>query len=199
MASVHRMKILIAGDSFAAKWPNQHSGWVNLLEKDYSVTNIAQAGVGEYKILKQLESVNPNLFDLVIVSHTSPSRVHTPQHPTHKSGFHKNCDLIFADIEEASSCFNKSLQVAKGWFKYHYDDNYQMDIYQLVREKINNIINVPYISMSHITLLKNVLIEKDFIDFSDLWTIERGNVNHYTDNGNEVIYKIIKEKIKNYD
>ena len=50
------MKILIAGDSFAADWKIKHSGngWVNMLSNDYDVTNIAQAGASEYKIYQQL-------------------------------------------------------------------------------------------------------------------------------------------------
>ena len=192
------MKVLIAGDSFAAKWPS-NSGWVNLLEKDFNVTNIAQAGVGEYKILKQIESVNTNEFDVVVVSHTSPSRVHTPNHPCYTKGFHKDCDLIITDIENKNSWFNTSLRTAKGWFNYHYDDEYQKDIYKLIRQQINDIVKVPYISISHIEFLNNFSLEKDFISFSDLWKIERGNVNHYSNNGNLTVYQVIKNKIKNYE
>jgi len=185
------MKILIAGDSFAAKWPNCNTGWVNLLEHDFDVTNVAQAGVGEYKILKQLESVNPNLFDVVIVSHTSPSRIHTPSHPIHKDGFHKDCDLIFTDLECRNDWCDPSLKVAKGLFVHHYDDQYQLDIYKLIR--------VPYISMSHIDMLKTFSLEKEFINFSQLWNLERGDINHYSNIGNDTIYKVIKEKIEKYE
>ena len=37
------MKILIAGDSFAAKWDGDYPGWSDLLSKKYSVKNIAQS------------------------------------------------------------------------------------------------------------------------------------------------------------
>ena len=43
------MKLLVAGDSFVAEWPGDE-GWVKLLANDYDVTNVAQAGVSEYKI-----------------------------------------------------------------------------------------------------------------------------------------------------
>ena len=67
---------------------------------DYNVTNVSQAGVSEYKILKQVEDhLYSNDFDLVIVCHTSPYRVHTPEHPVHNSGLHKDCDLIYSDVE----------------------------------------------------------------------------------------------------
>jgi hypothetical protein len=53
-------RLLITGDSFAANWQIKYNGvgWVNLLENDFEVKNIAQAGVSEYKIMKQLENQN---------------------------------------------------------------------------------------------------------------------------------------------
>ena len=71
-----KTKILICGDSFAADWTikTKTSGWVNFL-KDTDI--IAQAGVGEYKILKQLQSCNLELYNHIIVSHTSSYRIHT--------------------------------------------------------------------------------------------------------------------------
>ena len=47
--------ILICGDSFAADWTKKYdgTGWVNMLTKDHTITNIAEAGVSEYKIYKQ--------------------------------------------------------------------------------------------------------------------------------------------------
>jgi hypothetical protein len=48
-------KILICGDSFAADWSKKYNsiGWVNMIENDHIITNIAEAGVSEYKIYKQ--------------------------------------------------------------------------------------------------------------------------------------------------
>jgi hypothetical protein len=192
---VKKLKLLIAGDSFAAQWPDVTTGWVNLLEEYYTVTNIAQAGVSEYKILKQIESQDLTQYDIIIVSHTSPSRVHTTNHPLHKDGFHKDCDLIFNDIADRISIFNKNLAVSQGWFKYHYDEVYQIDMYNLIREKINALINIPYISLSHVDIVNQLSIEKTHIDFSDLWKIERGTMNHYTYNGNCAVFKSIKIKL----
>ena len=96
------MKILITGDSFAADWTIKYPnicGWPNMLAKEYSVTNVAQAGVSEYKIWKQIKCQNLQNFDIVIVSHTSPSRVHTFHHPIHsKDKLHYNADLMLNDI-----------------------------------------------------------------------------------------------------
>ena len=77
------MRVLIAGDSFAADWqvkyPTQ-AGWPNLLVDKYTVTNIAQAAVSEYKILKQIQSVDLNQYDSIIISHASPNRIHCVKH-----------------------------------------------------------------------------------------------------------------------
>lgn len=190
-----KLNLLIAGDSFAAQWPNVTTGWVNYLEDCYTVTNVAQAGVSEYKILKQLESQDISKFDIVIVSHTSPSRVHTTNHPIHKDGFHKDCDLIFNDIADRVAIFNNNLSVSQGWFKYHYDEVYQIDIYNLIREKINSLIDIPYLSLSHIDIVNQLSIEKTHIDLSAVWSVERGSMNHYTYNGNRVVFESIKNKL----
>lgn len=187
-------KILILGDSFAAKWPEIDYGWVNLLEKDFTVSNFAEAGVGEYKILKQLDQEFD--ADLVIVSHTSPSRLHTSQHPLHKDGFHRNCDLIYNDIIDRFDLFNPSLKSAKLWFEYHYDDDYQIAIYNLIRSEINRRISVPYIALSHLPIAASLAVEDNHIDFSDFWMKNRGEANHYNRESNQLIYQLLKNFIE---
>ena len=189
------MKVLIAGDSFATIWPNSQLGWPTLLAKKYNVVNLAQAGIGEYKILKQIKSQEINNFDLVIISHTSPSRLHTNNHPIHKEGFHKNCDLILNDLINRSAFRNPSLKAAQEYFKYHYDDEYQIDIYKLIRKQINELITVPYISMSHVDIVNTLAIEANHIDFSNLWAKERGSMNHYTVEGNFKIFETLEDII----
>lgn len=190
------IKILIAGDSFAAVYPFAKLGWVNILAHRHNVTNLAQAGCGEYKILKQIKSVDLKDFDMIIVSHTSPSRVHVPNHPIHKEGFHKNCDLLANDILDRNTWFNPSLKAAQDWFKYHYDDTYQIDIYNLIRKNINDTLNgIPYISLTHTEISRDLTIESNNIDFSELWKRERGPINHYTISGNRIIYEKLAELI----
>lgn len=195
MAAISK-RILIAGDSFSTVWPDGGAGWVDLLARDYDVVNLSEAGIGEYKILKQIESVNTSSFDFVIVSHTSPSRIHTRNHPLHKTGFRKNCDLILNDLDGHFNPFNLNLLVSKLFFRYHYDDEYQIDVYNLIREKIKSLINTKYISISHVDIAADLAIEQSHIDFSTLWSKERGYVNHYTDAGNKSVYNTIKEIIE---
>ena len=187
------MKILISGDSFATKSSDNPVSWMELLSEKFQVTNLAQAGIGEYKIYKQLCNIDISAFDCIIVSHTSPSRIHTSNHPLHKSGLHKDCDLILNDLVGHFQPFNTSLQTAKNFFKYHYDEEYQIDIYNLLRKKIQDIITVPYISMTHLDIASELAIEENNIDFSKLWAKERGTINHYTENGNKVIFKTLTD------
>lgn len=183
------MKILIAGDSFAAPWPNDVISWAYLLGQKHSVTNVAQAGVGEYKIYKQIISQDLSKFDFIIVCHTSPSRVHTLKHPVHKSKLHKDCDLIITDIEGRQSFFNPGLKSAKQWFLYHYDDEYQNFIYSLIRREINSIINIPYLSIDNLSFPDNLFFEKTHLDLREFWKKNRGIINHYTEEGHKEIYR----------
>ena len=72
-----------------------------MLEDDFKITNISQAGVSEYKIYLQLKSVDVTKFDKVLISHTSAYRIPIEEHPIHKNDIlHNNCDIIFSDVKE---------------------------------------------------------------------------------------------------
>jgi hypothetical protein len=187
------MKILIAGDSFGAKWPDSTVGWPSLLCGVHSVKNVSEAGVGEYKILKQLKNQNIKKFDLVIVNHTSPYRVHTAS-PIHNTDLHANCDLIFSDVE-ALDQNDPKIKTAVNWFKYHYDEDFQEGIYKLIRKEIKEIITVPYLAIDHNKTSADFAFEDLRLDFSEFWPKNRGNINHYTIEGNLFVYKSILEKI----
>jgi hypothetical protein len=191
------MNVLIAGDSFGAEWPTtgNNQGWPNLLISDFKITNISRAGVSEYKILKQIQSIDQRDFDIVVVNHTSPGRVHTRKHPIHSTGLHENCDLLYNDIDGRFSMFNRALQSAKDWFLYHYDDNYQKDIYQLIRKQIDSIITIPYLAVSHMPISAEFCIEKNHLDLSNIWARHRGDVNHYSKEGNQLVALTIENNI----
>ena len=198
------MKILVIGDSFAADWtvkyPTQ-AGWVNLLANKYDVTNLAQAGVSEYKILKQLQSVSINRFDLVIASHTSSSRVHTKQHPIHNDDLlHKNADLILSDIlyhrNTVKGFFNRALKAAVGYFKYHYDSEYQTDIYCLIRNNIKQQINVPYLVVSNYITPEDCTLEENVLHLAKIQLEHKGLMNHMSDTGNRLVFEKVEEFIE---
>jgi isopropylmalate/homocitrate/citramalate synthase len=140
------MKLLICGDSFAADWTVKYNdvGWPNMLANDYKITNLAQAGCGEYKIYKQLVSVNLDEYDAIIVSHTSPTRIYINSHPVHAHDLlHKNSDLIYADIVEHAKS-NKSLKPIVDYFENYFDLEYAMFVHTLLCEKIENHLTTFY-------------------------------------------------------
>ena len=189
------MKILIAGDSFAADWSLKYSkvvGWPNMLAKSHSVTNVAQAGVSEYKILKQIESINLFNFDAVIVSHTCFSRVHTYRHPTlSRDVLHSNCDLIISDVFNKKEV-NESMQAAWGYFKYHWDETYYRDLYNIFRDKIDKRL---------MTVQKSIQINNfepiiSDLSYRDLLKSHPGNINHFNEEGNLRIFKDVLSHLR---
>jgi hypothetical protein len=199
------MKILIIGDSFAADWSckyQDYPGWPELLARDLQVTNLAQAGVSEYKILQQLQQVSDlDQFEIVIVSHTSPYRVHTPHHPVHaRDQLHSNSDLILADCEYYNSriryWFDQSLGSAIGYFRYHFDQDYYKTIYKLLRSEINKILkNSKVIVICNLSETLEFCTDATHIDFTQLWQKHPGKINHYSQAGNKEIYSSIKQTI----
>jgi hypothetical protein len=197
------MKILIVGDSFAADWSVKYPnvfGWPNLLAEKYTVTNLAQAGVSEYKIYKQLTSVNLDLFDLIIVTHTSPYRIVTKNHPVHYNDcLHKNTDLLFSDIEYHSKTlkgfFSRSLRSAYSFFIFHFDQEYYELMYQLLIERIKKILRnkcvitiVPPIAMNeYITTKNKISISRD--------QLSPGLTNHLSSTDNQQLFEKITQKI----
>jgi hypothetical protein len=199
------MKILIIGDSFAADWTAKYNtlvGWPNLLAKHHAVVNLAQAGVGEYKIYKQLLSVaDVSKFDLVIVAHTSPYRVHTRKHPKHFGDkLHNNADLMYSDIEyhlsKVGNFLNRALRSAYNFFAHHFDYEYQEDIYMLLRNKINQLVgNTKCLVVTNSTIDLKFVTENNVTDISYLQTTYPGLANHLSDIGNQLAFKQILNKI----
>jgi hypothetical protein len=187
---------LISGDSFAVDYkivdPQAH-GWPNYLAEHYSVTNLAEAGVSEYKIVKQLESVDTNLFDLVIVVHTSPYRVHIKEHPLHASSvLHKNCDLLYSDLEQSGHTHNTTVHAALDYFKYIFDIDYYNNMYEIMLDKIHSITNNE--KTLHVTFFDNPQVSypfKHFKNLSDVFQQCPGKINHLTAKGNDQVVEKI--------
>lgn len=192
------IKILITGDSFAADWttkyPNAH-GWPNMLADVYDVTNIAESGISQYKIWQQIKNSNLNDFDICIVSHTSPYRVHTRKHPIHYNDIlHKNADLMLNDIEyhkkKLSNIFNRSLQSAVTWFKFHYDPDFHENIYKLLKKDI-----VEMLGKIHFIEVFNFENYDGKFCYSKYLETDKGNSNHFNDRVNKIIFNDIESEI----
>lgn len=186
-------KVLICGDSFAADWTvkYQGEGWPNLLAKDYKVTNLAQAGCGEYKIYLQLKSVDLNLFDHIIVFHTSPNRLYTTHHPIHHNDpLHNNSDLIYNDVKE------HGLTSIVEYFEKYFDVDQATFMHTLLCSHIESLLesyNVIHASGIDYTGLYQF---NDMLQFNDIVMKHRGSINHCDDVGNRIVYQKLIERLQ---
>lgn len=188
------MKILIAGDSFAADWSVKYdvTGWPNLLADQHEVTNVAQAGCGEYKILQQLKNQNLSEYDAIIVSHTSPYRLHVDEHPIHKNDpLHYNSDFIYADIVE------HGLRDVEEFYKKYFDMEYARDIHRLICKEIDYV-TLPYhpIHITHSDWSELYQFTK-MIDFSKVNKKNSGFANHYSNAGNVAVFEELRSRLAN--
>jgi hypothetical protein len=189
------MNILIAGDSFASDWSLKYPdriGWPNILASHYIVTNTAQAGVSEYKILKQLELVDLSQFDTVIVSHTCFSRVHTIKHPfLSNDPLHFNCDLLISDVHQKKN-MNDAMKAAWGYFKYHWDETYYRDLYSMFRKEINLLL----LDVPKVLQINNFEPLKSDISYRHLLEDYSGDTNHFSTEGNLRIFKDVLNHLR---
>ena len=189
-------KLLICGDSFAADWTVKVAGqgWVNKLNSDFTVTNLAQAGCSEYKILKQLQSVKLSKFDKILVSHTSPYRLYVTEHPVHKGdSLHNNSCLLYSDVV-AHLDDHPELKAVTNYFENYFDLEYAEHIHNLLLQEIENYCPQNTLHISHIDW-KKLHEFKNFLNFKSVFEKHPGNVNHYDDLGNELVYESVIGKL----
>ena len=188
------MKILICGDSFAADWTVKYAdqmGWPNLLNNKYAVTNLAQAGCSEYKILQQVKSADLTKFDAIIVSHTSPYRIYCKEHPFNRTGIHSNADLIYSDLYARSE--DRDVKIALDFFDRYFDLDYAVDISNLICNEICNFIGLTDINQFHIVTSDNIAEYPDLPSYNinSLFKSHRGIMNHLTPDGNNKMFNIV--------
>lgn len=197
------MKILLAGDSYAADWSdncNHYASWHELLSEKINCNNVAQAGVSEYKIHQQIEkNYDPMVYDFVIVTHTSPFRIHTAKHPFHcGNSIHNSADLIFSDVDYFINNVNSSdpaALCARDFFIYHFDQEYFTFTYKLIRDSIRK--KLQDTNYLFIDFFENSYYhsEENRIDVSDIAKQNKGNVCHMNAQGNleiaEKVYNLL--------
>jgi len=193
------MKILISGDSFAADWQlaKNVSGWPNLLANDFDVLNIAQAGCSEYKIYKQLSSVDLSCFDSIVIAHTSPNRLYVKNHPVHSSSIlHKNSDLIYTDIKEHASVDGSLLPIVD-YFENYFDVEYAEFVHTLICKEIDSLLSSYEGKVIHLTGFEweNLYQFTDMKVFASIVIHDCSFANHFDYNGNETVYQTIKNMI----
>ena len=174
------MKLLIVGDSFS--WNNL--GWPSMLDVDFK--NCSENGVGEYKVLGQVQ--NADSYDKILINHTSPWRVHTPTHPIHKdSNDRRHNDFLLTDVEYHSKV-NDQMKIVNQYLKKYYDPTYQLDIYNLIVDKLLSLKNTI-----HVTFHDPEDTAKINNNYNKLWKTYPGNINHMSPIGNEIVAEKIKK------
>lgn len=199
------MKLLIIGDSFAADWTVKYSeqrGWPNFLADYFCVDNIAQAGVSEYKIYQQVLSIDcVDDYDFFIVSHTSPYRTVTRQHPVHSlDPLHRHADLMLNDVHYHSRTLkgflNPALRAAQTYINYHYDIEYHETTYNLFLKEIEQTLPKHKIITCKFLSSSSAHYPCHLLDFTELQQQNPGKINHLSDIGNQLVFHQIKNYIK---
>ena len=190
------MKILIVGDSFSSVSLAGDHGWTQLLANVYQVTNVSSPGISEYKILKKIQEHDLLQYNQIIVSHTSPNRVHCKENPLYPKGhLYRNSDLIFADVESKQ----KTSDLAKSALDYFceiFDPDYYKFIHNQCCKEIDQLtLNCKVLHMTNFDW--SDLYEFDnMLNFYLLWTKNKGPYNHYNQQANRLIFQTIENLIK---
>jgi hypothetical protein len=181
-------KILIAGDSFACDWGNDTEWWKLL---DYSITNVAQAGASEYKIIKSL--INIDNYDLAIVFHTSPSRIYTTNNIKHTlNKLHRDSCYVIGDILADNSRLADAMRL---YVKYFYDEEYINYTHRLMLADVIRLTStIPTIHASGFDYT-NIYTFDCFIPANDLFTHHGGNSCHLNNQGNVLLADRINKQI----
>jgi hypothetical protein len=180
-------RIGIFGDSFGVRnQTDDNVGWSALLENHFKITNFCQNGIGEYKILCALQDCDLSQFDTIIISHTSPFRIHTRCNPVHQnSKVRPNCDIIFSDIENRNDSFSV---MAQNYFKFVFDIEYYTAIHNLLCKEIHFLTkSIPTIHITHFDYHDLYQFDDKLINFYQHWLAHKGNTNHYSFDGNQYV------------
>ena len=189
------MKIALFGDSFGVqKVDEQFNSWVTMLSQHFEIYNYSECGISQYKILKSIQRTNLSTYDKVLITHTSPGRVYVNVNPLHLvTRYHKNCDIIYSDIEKNSDDFSKACQM---YFKYIFDFDHAMDMHNLICKEIDFLLaNKSTIHITHFDY-DNLYMFKDLINFYPLWLKNKGEVNHYNQAGNSQIFQVLLDQLR---
>jgi hypothetical protein len=173
------LKILLIGDSFSAATTKQ--SWVSLL--NHNITNISSCGSSEYRVIKKLLNSKIEMFDHIIIVHTSPYRIYTEFNPLHQhSNTHKNCDLLYQDAKDKTGI--KFADNVCWWFENIFDLQQADLVHQLlINHSFNIIKSIP---STHITFFENVK-ESKVHNLSHIYHNHPGDINHMDVNGNQLV------------
>ena len=110
-----------------------------------------------------------------------------------KFEIHKNCDVIYSDIENNSDEFSKACQL---YYKHIFDFEYANDIHNLICKEIDRLTATKStIHITHFDYADNRIF-KNLINFNPLWLKNKGDVNHYNEAGNIKIFQTLLPQLE---
>ena len=154
------MKILILGDSFCVTKNDNDHHWVNMLKQHFTIENCASPGIGEYKIFKQYIGQE---YDIALVHHTSPYRIHTRYNPLH-TGVRRNSDFMLNDVEHHYKNKVRHAEVIYKYISNYVDFDYEKEVWQLYVEKL-----IALDNSLHFTFFADIPIQLVTNNFNDIF------------------------------
>lgn len=184
------LKILIAGDSYASDWHTNKEWWKQL---PYDITNIAQAGSSQYRILKSLP--NLEMYDVIIIAHTSPYRIYTEHNLLHQDSItHKDSDYLIGDVIDKGGDMARAM---KKYVEYFHNDEYVMYQHRKICDDIiNKTKDKPTLNISGFDY-SDIYQFNDYLHIPSIVNYERGKICHMNETTNITLSYVIEEKIKN--
>jgi hypothetical protein len=174
--------LLIIGDSFSAS--TDTNSWCSNFV-DFNVDNMSMSGSSEYRLIKQLNSVDITKYHEVIFVHTSPNRIYVENNPYHLSSkTHNNCDLIFQDIQ--AHLPDPYAANVVWWFKNVFDLDQAMFNHKLLIDfalkKLPNALHLTFFDYTH----------PGVHSLYEIWQAAPGKINHMNVAGNQAVVTVLK-------
>ena len=198
--------IAFCGDSFCADYKlisEDNLGWPYLVANKLgmSIASFGIAGSCQYRILKQAEILfEKKSCNIIVICHTSPFRIYAPEHPLRRiDPLHFSSDFVPADTFKKKKYYEKDpyISAARSFYKYLFDDTHQIDIHQLICQRIEYICSKQNIKILHTSGFEY----EDFFKFKSFTSISHivhnyaGSVNHLNQEGNILLAELIYQKI----
>lgn len=191
--------LAIIGDSFAAPYQDFDGAWYQQLAQSHSVINLAQAGVGQYKIRQQANHI-PTHCDTVIAVTTSAFRVHANHNPFYPDRLHRhhNSDIIFSDAESRLPDVNAEHLVY--YFKEIWDLDHAFYVHNLILQDLYTHCRRHGKKILPVTFFEPRKEEWDFEGQSlNLYHVAKacpGPYNHLSQLGHDRVFASIKERLQ---
>jgi hypothetical protein len=191
-----KKSVLIVGDSFSSEQISGQYGWPVLLEQDFTVTNLSQPGIGQFKIFKKIQSANLDDYDLILISHTSPYRLHCQTNPLYPDNhLYRSSDVIFADAESKLGQVPVADHLVY-YFKYIMDNEYCQFTHRCCCQEIDRLTqSKPVLHITHFDWT-DLYQFSDMTNYYDFWLSNRGDFAHYSKEANRIVYQQLKNKLQ---